>query len=175
MGARPGTFPLFERVERHPILPEYYTDPAKYALETEVVFSALRLHEVKRQPPVSLTISDFAPAKTLIFAQLQLNEDDLDFVRRAHRRLWRNEPQPDLVVFLDLPPEVCLARIRRRGRPFENGLDLPTLRDLRAGYLAALPTLGSHVETIVLSGDEPTDEVSRRARDIVERVSSQPR
>jgi deoxyadenosine/deoxycytidine kinase len=173
VGARAEYYALFERVERHPLLPEYYSDPAKYALETELVFTALRLHEVKRQPPAAITISDFAPAKTLIFASLQLNAADLDFVTAAHRHLWRGQPQPDLVVFLDVPPEVCLARIRHRDRPFERGLDFEIMRELRTRYLEELMTLGSRVERLALTGDEPAEEVGRRATQLIERVPTE--
>jgi dTMP kinase len=47
-------------------------------------------------------------------------------------------PAPDLTLLLDLPPEDCLARIRARGGAVERFETLDRLREIAAGYDAAV-------------------------------------
>jgi thymidylate kinase len=46
--------------------------------------------------------------------------------------------RPSVVLFLDAPPDVCLARIAQRGRACEAGVTLDYLQRLHAHYLTFL-------------------------------------
>lgn len=56
-------------------------------------------------------------------------------------RLNADFPAPDLVILLDLDPEICLARILARGLPRDRFETLERLHTIAAGYDAAVDAL----------------------------------
>lgn len=152
---------IFEHVERHPLIDAYYGDPRRFALETELVFMALRLHEAKRFESKRAVVSDFSPAKTLIFGGLQLEQPDLALVAQIDEHLWAARPRPSLTIFLDIPADECLIRLRERGRPFERGIETDFLEELRHAYMARFDTLGAKVVRMRFDGREAPDHVAR--------------
>jgi deoxyguanosine kinase len=161
VGELAGMEATLERLEEHPLLEAYYRDPARYALETELVFMAIQVRQVREALPAKRLITDFAPAKNLIFARLATRGEDFRLLEVADARLWADLPQPDLTVILDVPLDVCRARVRARGRLYEQGLNIEDLARIREGYLDGFDTLGAHVERLELSGSEKPTEVAR--------------
>lgn len=81
---------------------------------------------------------------------------DFDWVRELNRRAR----PPDLTIFLDVPIEVCLERIGRRGRRAELFEEAEQLRQVRAGYERAIGVLRAAGERIVvLDGARPPEVV----------------
>ena len=159
VGQLTGADTALERLDEHPFLEVYYRDPARYAVETELAFMLLHLRQVRESLSSGRhLISDFAPAKNLIFARLESAGVDLQLLEAVDARLWKDLPSPDLTVFLDTPLEVCLSRLTARGRRYERGLRIGDLTRIRNGYLQALDSLGTVVTRIELSGreDPPT-------------------
>jgi deoxyguanosine kinase len=148
-----------ERLDEHPFLEAYYRDPARHAVHTELAFMLMQAWQVGEAGRALIT--DFAPAKNLVFAGLWLGGEDVRFLEQAERRLWRGLRPPDLTVFLDVPPPVCLERLRGRGRAFEAGLTEGELIDIRRSYLASLDSLGSEVSVIELDGSEAPERVAK--------------
>lgn len=158
-----------ERSEDHTFLTDYYADPARFAIETELAFMLIQLREMKlRDNAVTSVVSDFAPAKNLVFARLRLPREDLALLEAIEARLWRGLPSPDVVVYLDVPSSVCLERIRRRGRQYEQGLSAVDLDRIRDGYRSSLQSLGDVVQELELSGEEPAEEVALRVMTLAE-------
>lgn len=162
LGERTHLSPLIERSDQHPLLNAYYSDPNRYGLETELVFMALQAHQVAASEDSAGFISDFAPAKNFVFARVACNQDDLVLLGKVDARLWRDLPKPDLVIVLDVPPPVCLQRIFRRGRAYEQDLTIANLERLRDGYMKALHEFGADIELLDLSGDETPADVARQ-------------
>jgi deoxyadenosine/deoxycytidine kinase len=160
LAERPDLTAILERYDLHPLLGSYYADPARFALETELVFMVLQAHQVGTAAVSSGLVSDFAPAKNFVFARLSCDAADLGLLESVDRRLWRDLPQPDLTVVLDVPAEVCLERVIRRGRAYEQGLTVTDLERIRDGYEASLQELGGEVKRIDLDGGESRAEVA---------------
>jgi deoxyadenosine/deoxycytidine kinase len=152
--------PVLERSEDHPFLEAYYRDPARHAIETELAFMLLQAHQLRAADAPNALVSDFSPAKNLIFARLNCCADDLRFLEAVDSRLWRDLPRPDLTVFLDVPTDVCLARVVSRGREYEQGLVRADLEKIRNGYVEALQTLGTEVRRVALQGTETPTAVA---------------
>lgn len=153
-----------ERLDEHPFLEAYYRDPARHVLHTELAFMLIQTRQVGGAGGALVT--DFAPAKNLVFAGLWLGNEDVQFLKQAERQLWRELSPPDLTVFLDVPPPVCLERVRGRGRVYEADLAEGDLIDIRRGYLASLDSLGSEVKVIELDGSEPPERVAKLVAEV---------
>jgi deoxyguanosine kinase len=167
IGEQTGLRAVIERSEDHPFLADYYRDPGRYALETEIAFMLLQLHQMRDQNPPTGVVTDFSPAKNLVFARTNSSTEDQRFLADLHDRLWSGFRQPDLAVFLDVPADACLTRITSRGRDYERGIQIADLELLQAEYLALLGTLGIEVEVVALDGTEPPDVVATAVAKLV--------
>jgi deoxyadenosine/deoxycytidine kinase len=65
---------------------------------------------------------------------LNLTDPEFALYDRLYNLLVPSLPKPDLVIYLEASVEVCLERIRRRGRPFERTIDVGYLRRLKEAY-----------------------------------------
>jgi dTMP kinase len=71
--------------------------------------------------------------------------------------------RPDLTIFLDLDPEVSLARIEARGEPLERFEALDRLREVREAYTAAIVHCRTDGESVVrIDASGTADEVHAR-------------
>lgn len=152
--------PLLERVAAHPLLPRFYEQPKRFALETELVFIAMRLHDAKGVMSGDSVVSDFTPAKTSVFVSVNVSEEDASVIEELDAHVWAQVAKPSIAVFLDVPPAVCIARIRARDRPYEQKILVDYLEALRAAYLVRLDALAASVITLELDGGETTQAVT---------------
>lgn len=160
VGERSRLKALIERSEDHPFLEAYYRDPRRYAIETEIMFMLLQVHQVRDVNPAGDLISDFSPAKNLVFASTNSSGENQRFLTDLHNRLWLGLPRPDVAVFLDVPVDVCLDRVIKRGRSYEQDIELGDLTSLRSAYRNSLPILADRVETLALDGTETPEVVA---------------
>jgi deoxyadenosine/deoxycytidine kinase len=151
---------ILERPDEHPLLGAYHESPERYALETELIFMAMHRHCVREAGGVEDMLSDFSPAKDLIFAALTLGGDDMDVLQLVDGRLWPGAESPSVAVFLDVPIAECLRRAKERGRWYEVDLSEPYLERLRERYMKDLSILAKRVIKIDLDGDEQPSEVA---------------
>jgi len=151
---------LIERSEDHPFLTAYYRDPRRYAIETEIMFMLLQVHQVRDVDPAQGLVSDFSPAKNLVFARTNSSGQNQQFLGELHDRLWQGLPQPEVAIFLDVSIDACLTRIVKRGRAYEQGIEVAELESLRDAYLTSLEILASRVEILALDGTESPDTVA---------------
>lgn len=150
---------VLERSDLHPFLAEYYEDPEGHAMETELVFMALHLHAVKRHDGAQPLITDFSPAKDLVFAELAMPAHDRRTLRDLYAKLWVTAA-PTVAMFLDVPPAVCLERTRERGRVFEQSLTEDKLTAIRAGYEREWSSIGRTLQRLELTGAETREAVA---------------
>lgn len=168
VGRKAGLTTVLEQPEQHPFLEAYYRNPARFAVETELAFMLIQARQLHELDAGATLVSDFAPAKNLIFARLQSSAAELQLLELAGAHLWRDLPQPDLTVFLDVPVDICLDRVARRGRKYELNLKAEDLDRIRSGYLKAFSSLGSKAVRIELNGTEAPEE----AADVVMQAAS---
>lgn len=126
-----------EAVEENPFLARFYSDIRSYAFQTQVFFLLARhkqLRELKQAELFEQTvISDYLFDRDRIFAGMNLTEHEFALYERIYEFVKEETPRPDLVVYLQARPEVLLARIRQRGRQFEEAID--------PGYIESLANL----------------------------------
>ena len=129
---------VHETVEENPFLASFYKDPKRFAFQTQLFFLLSRYKHQETLAQQQLfaggLIADSLFDKDLIFAQTNLNDDDLVLYQKLYDMLDRNVVRPDLVVYLQAAPEVLLQRIRSRAHDFERSMSESYLADLVRQY-----------------------------------------
>lgn len=125
---------LLEPSTENPFLDRFYREGRRHALPTQLYFLLHRARQVAELPGDDLLgptlVSDFLMEKDDLFARMTLDDHEYALYRQIYDSLELAPPQPDLVIYLQAPVDVLLARIRRRGIRYE--------RDIEGGYLETL-------------------------------------
>ena len=129
---------VLEPSEHNPFLAPFYRDPERYAFPAQMAYLLQRWRQQQsiRQQDLfqGLIVSDYIWQKDRMFARKTLAEDEFDLYLRFNEALAENGPTPDLLVWVDMPPEACLGRIAKRNAAGEEAIDVDYLRDLRDRY-----------------------------------------
>lgn len=121
-----GSELLLEGADENPFLERFYQDPRQGALPTQLFFLFQRarqmqeLHQGDMFTPVR--VADFLMEKDRLFAELTLDEAELNLYEQAWAHLDIRAPTPDLVIYLQAPVEVLKHRIQKRSRHEERQL-----------------------------------------------------
>ncbi len=125
---------LFEQPQENPFLERFYQSREKYALATQLHFLFQRSQQMKSMQQRDLfhssVVGDFLLEKDKLFAQLNLDADELALYEQIYNHLCPEPPRPDLVIYLQAPVSVLMQRIRRRGIDAE--------QDIHRDYLNSL-------------------------------------
>ena len=129
---------LLENAGDNPFLPRFYQEPRRYALPTQLHFLFDRSRQLRDLAQGDLfragTVSDFLIDKDMLFARLNLDDDEFELYQKVYADLALQAPTPDLVIYLQAPVEVLQERVRRRGVEFERGMDAGYLQRLANSY-----------------------------------------
>jgi deoxyadenosine/deoxycytidine kinase len=79
-------------------------------------------------------VADFLLDKDILFARLNLDEDEYTLYEKVYADLKLQAPDPDLVIYLQAPVEALQERVKRRGIDFEQGMKGDYLRRLAEAY-----------------------------------------
>ncbi len=138
IAARMGAGLSLEQAADNPFLERFYKSPAQFALQTQLFFLFQRVKQLKelRQGDLfsPVRVADFMLAKDPLFARLTLDEDELYLYEQVYQQLVTEAPAPDLVIYLQAPPEVLVSRIRKRGVLFERNMERRYLEQLVEAY-----------------------------------------
>jgi len=129
---------VLENAEVNPFLERFYHSPRQGALPTQLhfLFQRARQLEELRQADLfrPLRVADFCMDKDRLFAQLTLDDEELRLYDQVRAHMNLDLPPPDLVVYLQAPVETLLARITRRGVPYERLIESSYLQRLSSAY-----------------------------------------
>lgn len=129
---------LLENASDNPFLPRFYQEPRRYALPTQLHFLFERSRQLRDLAQGDLfragTVSDFLIDKDMLFARLNLDDDEFELYQKVYADLALQASPPDLVIYLQAPVEVLQERVRRRGVEFERGMDAGYLQRLANSY-----------------------------------------
>lgn len=131
----------FEVFEENPFLADFYEDRARYAFQTQIFFLLSRYHQQRQAVKQSLKagrnlLMDYTFAKDALFAQVNLEGDELEMYHRVHEALGEKIKLPDLVVYLQADPNVLMQRITMRDRPYERNMQVEYIEMLSEAYNA---------------------------------------
>lgn len=156
-----GSELLLEGAAENPFLERFYRNPKQAALSTQLFFLLQRARQMQdlRQGDMfqAVRVADFLIEKDQLFAQLTLDEQEYKLYEQVYAHLTLDAPLPDLVIYLQAPVDILLARIAKRGIGYEQHIDSAYLERLSQGYArffhdyAAAPLLivnASHVDLV---------------------------
>ena len=129
---------LLERADENPFLAGFYQNPRQYALSAQLHFLLQRARQVQdfRQADMfhGTWIADFMVDKDRLFAQMTLDNDELELYEQIYRHLTLDAPRPDLVIYLQAPVAALRDRIIRRGIDYEQQIRDEYLLQLSESY-----------------------------------------
>ncbi len=129
---------ILEQAEQNPFLERFYRNRRYAALPTQLYFLLQRARQVEqiRQSDMfsPVRIADFLLEKDRLFAQLNLDANELSLYDQVAKALVLDPPTPDLVVYLQAPAQVLMRRIASRGVAYEQWIDLDYLEQLGEAY-----------------------------------------
>jgi deoxyadenosine/deoxycytidine kinase len=133
-----GADTLLENAGDNPFLPRFYQEPRRYALPTQLHFLFDRTRQLRDLAQGDLfragTVSDFLIDKDMLFARLNLDDDEFELYQKVYVDLAPQAPTPDLVIYLQASVETLQERVRRRGIEYERGMDANYLQRLVNSY-----------------------------------------
>lgn len=160
-----NTRTMLETFEENPFLPKFYEEPERFAFPLELSFLAERFHQKKTvlsqidlfQPSL---ISDYLFDKSLIFAKINLPEDEYSLYNTLFQIIHERLPKPDLIVYLQCSPDRALENIAKRGRSYESSIQLDYLQKINDGYLSHFK--GFNPKDVIIINTTEMDFVSNQ-------------
>lgn len=129
---------VLEHVEENPFLDQFYLSGGKVALPAQLffLFQRTRQLELLNQADMfsPIRIADFHVAKDRLFANLNLNPDELELYNQVYDKLDVDIPQPDLVIYLQASVDALISRIAQRGNLYERSMDRDYLERVADTY-----------------------------------------
>jgi deoxyadenosine/deoxycytidine kinase len=129
---------VLERADENPFLERFYRNPRAGALPAQLYFlfqRAQQLAALKQQDLFApLRVADYLIDKDRLFARTTLDEEEYRLYEQVYAKLAIEPPKPDLVIYLQAPVDVLLARIARRGIRYEQFIDRGYLERLNDAY-----------------------------------------
>ena len=129
---------MLENPDANPFLPRFYQDAARYALPTQLSFLLQRASQIQALKRMGASgraaVADFMLDKDQLFAKLNLSEEEYRLYQQIYDSLQQQTPRPDLVIYLQVPPEVLAERVRRRGVEYESTVTVEYLTRVADSY-----------------------------------------
>ena len=129
---------VLEEAAQNPFLKDFYKDRKRYALQTQFYFLLSRYQQQRELVGFDLfkkrIVADYTFEKDLMFAKVNLTEEELALYKQVAELLKKTLPKPDLVVFLTASTEVLIHRIKRRNIAYERNFDFEYLTQVSEEY-----------------------------------------
>jgi deoxyadenosine/deoxycytidine kinase len=130
---------VLEEFADNPFLPKFYENPKLYAFPLELFFMAERYKQLKdliQQKDLfqDITISDYLFTKCLLFAKVNLPEDEFRLYQRLFEIIHQQLVQPDLLIYLHTPVSRLQQNIKKRNRSYEQNIPDEYLFNIQETY-----------------------------------------
>ena len=130
---------ILEQFADNPFLPKFYENPAQYAFPLELFFMAERYKQLKELVHTadlfqSVTISDYLFTKCLLFARVNLADQEFLLYQKLFDIIHAQMIQPDILIYLHAPVDKLQSNIRKRNRSYEQSISDEYLYDIQETY-----------------------------------------
>ncbi len=132
---------VLEEFAENPFLPKFYENPEQYAFPLELFFMAERYKQLKdmlhtRDLFQTITISDYLFTKCLLFARVNLGDEEYRLYQKLFDIMHQQIIQPDILIYLHAPVAKLQQNIKKRNRPYEQGISNDYLFNIQETYSA---------------------------------------
>jgi deoxyadenosine kinase len=124
----------------NPYLSDFYRDKRKHAFAMQIyLLQARYIQHLKAATCGQTVIQDRTIYEDTVFAEMMHDAgyiDDRDWFTylSLYHAFSLNLIRPDLIIYLDVSPQVAYARVMKRNRPAEAGMDIDYLHSLQVAY-----------------------------------------
>ena len=130
---------ILEEFADNPFLPKFYDNPGQYAFPLELFFMAERYKQLKdllqtKDMFHNITISDYLFTKCLLFAKVNLPEEEFRLYQKLFEIINPQILQPDIVIYLHTPVIKLQENIKKRNRNYEQSIPNDYLFTLQETY-----------------------------------------
>ena len=129
---------VLEEVEENPFLERFYRDGRSAALPAQMFFLFARARQIEdlRQSDLfaSVRISDYLFTRDRLFAELNLDAEELKLYDQIVDNLAVDAPVPDLVIYLQASVDALMQRLVRRNSNYDRYVDRAYLEKLTDAY-----------------------------------------
>lgn len=145
---------ILERFAENPFLPSFYEDQARYAFPLEMSFLADRYQQFTEDTNQldlfkSFMVSDYDIYKSLIFAKVTLQQNEFELYRKVFNFMYKEVKKPRIYVYLYQTTERLLEQIKKRGRDYEQNIELSYLERINRGYFDFLKTYPKENQLVI--------------------------
>ena len=129
---------VLEGIDENPFLERFYRDGRSAALPAQMFFLFARARQIEelRQSDLFSTvqISDYLFTRDRLFAELNLDPEELKLYDQIAESLAIDAPVPDLVIYLQASVDSLLQRLARRNASHDRFVERAYLERLTDAY-----------------------------------------
>ncbi len=130
---------ILEEFAENPFLSKFYESPQQYAFPLELFFMAERYKQLKDMLQTkdmfqSVTVSDYLFTKCLLFAKVNLPDEEFRLYQKLFDIINPQIVQPDILIYLHTPVNKLQENIKKRNRKYEQDIPNDYLFSLQETY-----------------------------------------
>jgi deoxyadenosine/deoxycytidine kinase len=130
---------ILEEFAENPFLPKFYENQEQYAFPLELFFMAERYKQLKdllqtKDIFQQITISDYLFTKCLLFAKVNLPNEEFRLYQKLFDIINPQIVQPEILIYLHSPVNKLQENIKNRNRNYEQNIPNDYLFSLQETY-----------------------------------------
>ena len=130
---------VLEEFADNPFLTKFYENPKQYAFPLELFFLAERFKQQQEMVKSNdlfqdVTVSDYIFTKCLLFAKVNLQEEEFRLYQKMFDVFVQQLTPPDILIYLHAPVNKLQGNIKKRNRKFEQSIPDEYLFQLQETY-----------------------------------------
>jgi deoxyguanosine kinase len=130
---------VLEEFAENPFLQKFYENPGQYAFPLELFFMAERYKQLKEMIHTkdlfqSITVSDYLFTKCLLFAKVNLPEEEFRLYQKLFDIINQQLSFPDILIYLHAPVQKLQSNIKKRNRSYEQNISDEYLFNIQETY-----------------------------------------
>lgn len=130
---------ILEQFADNPFLPKFYENPKQNAFPIELFFMAERYKQLKDMVHKtdlfqSITVSDYFFSKCLLFAKINLPEEEFRLYQKLFEIMSQQLVLPDIIIYLHSPVQKLQKNIKKRNRVYEQKIPDEYLFSIQETY-----------------------------------------
>jgi len=130
---------ILEQFADNPFLAKFYENPQQNAFPLELFFMAERYKQLKelvftKDMFQSITVSDYLFTKCLLFAKVNLPDEEFRLYQKLFDIIYQQLIQPDIIIYLHSPVNRLQQNIKKRNRLYEQSISDEYLFNIQQAY-----------------------------------------